>query len=85
MPCGVGEKYPAVLAGWRYEMYEYLLVYIITYKNGSYGFCNQSLRQGRPFNLNEVNVITERVVDAQDDVTNAILINIISFGKKGLR
>ncbi len=66
-------------------MYEYLLVYMITYKNGGYGFFNQSLRQGRPFHLNEVNVITERVVDAQDDVTNAILINIIPFGKKGLR
>lgn len=66
-------------------MYEYLLVYMITYTNGGYGFFNQSLRQGRPFHLNEVNVITERVVDAQDDVTNAILINIIPFGKKGLR
>ena len=66
-------------------MYEYLLVYMITDKNGNYGFFNQSLRQKRPFNLNEVNVITERVVDAQDDVTHAILINIIPFGKKGLR
>ena len=66
-------------------MYEYLLVYLITHKNGNYGFLNQSLRQKRPFNLNEVDVITERVIDTQDDVANAILINIIPLGKKGLR
>ena len=66
-------------------MYKYLLVYMIMYKNGNYGFLNQSLEQGRPFNLNEVNVITDRVVDAHDDVTDAILLNIIEFGKKGLR
>ena len=85
MPCGVGEKYPAVLAGWRYEMYEYLLVYMIMYKNGHYGFLNQSLKQTKPFDCDEVNTITDRVVAAHDDVSNAILINIIEFGKKVLR
>nr|DAG29066.1 MAG TPA: hypothetical protein [Caudoviricetes sp.] len=65
-------------------MYEYLLVYMIMYKNGNYGFLNQSLRQAIPFHLNEVETFTERVIESQDDVTNAILINVIEFGKKGL-
>ena len=65
-------------------MYEYLLVYMIMYKNGNYGFLNQSLKQTEPFDCDEVNIITDRVVAAHDDVTNAILINVIEFGKKGL-
>ena len=66
-------------------MYEYLLVYMIMYKNGNYGFLNQSLKQAKPFACDEVNIITDRVVAAQDDVTDAILLNVIEFGKKGLR
>lgn len=66
-------------------MYKYLLVYMITYKNGNYGFLNQSLEQAKPFDCDEVNIITDRVVAAHDDVTDAILINVIEFGKKGLR